>query len=245
MRKYLIAVCIMCCCAALVACSDDDKLPNVQPDAQGTFTDERDGNAYGWIRIGDLEWMTSNLKYGTPYYERTFGGIFLDSEGNPQSVATLGLDYLPLDLAGDFEKYGNLYSWEEIEEIVPEGWRVASDEDWKNLEKALGMSLKEADKEGWRGGNVATLMMQKEEGTGFALQLSGCAWQNGAYDKDIHLNSVNEYGYFWTSTEDKDNELAVSTVWFRKIFATQSTVYRGTSPLDILMRVRCCRDAQK
>ena len=138
-----------------------------------------------------------------------------------------------------------MYSWEEIEEIVPEGWRVASDEDWKNLEKALGMSLKEADKEGWRGGNAATLMMQKEEGTGFALQLSGCAWQNGAYDKDIHLNSVNEYGYFWTSTEDKDNELAVSTVWFRKIFATQSTVYRGTSPLDILMRVRCCRDAQK
>lgn len=59
---------------------------------------------------------------------------------------------------------------------------------------------------------------------------SGCAWQNGAYDKYIHLNSVNEYGYFWTSTEDKDNELAVSTVWFRKIFATQSTVYRGTSP---------------
>ena len=57
------------------------------------------------------------LRYGTPYYERTFGGIFLDSEGNPQSVATLGLDYLPLDLAGDFEKYGNLYSWEEIEEI--------------------------------------------------------------------------------------------------------------------------------
>ena len=43
----------------------------------------------------------------------------------------------------------------------------------------------------------------------------------------------------------KDNELTVSTVWFRKIFATQSTVYRGTSPLDILMRVRCCRDAQK
>ena len=189
--------------------------------------------------------MTSNLRYGTPYYERTFGGVFLDSEGNPQSVATLGSGHLPLDLAGDFEKYGNLYSWEEIEEIVPEGWRVASDEDWKNLEKALGMSLKEADKEGWRGGNVATLMMQKEEGTGFALQLSGCAWQNGAYDKYIHLNSVNEYGYFWTSTEDKDNELTVSTVWFRKIFATQSTVYRGTSPLDILMRVRCCRDAQK
>ena len=136
MRKYLIAVCIMCCCAALVACSDDDKLPNVQPDAQGTFTDERDGNAYGWMRIGDLEWMTSNLRYGTPYYERTFGGVFLDSEGNPQSVATLGPGHLPLDLAGDFEKYGNLYSWEEIEEIVPEGWRVASDEDWKNLEKA-------------------------------------------------------------------------------------------------------------
>ena len=131
MRKYLIAVCIMCCCAALVACSDDDKLPNVQPDAQGTFTDERDGNAYGWMRIGDLEWMTSNLRYGTPYYERTFGGVFLDLEGNPQSVATLGPGHLPLDLAGDFEKYGNLYSWEESSRKVGVSPRMKIGKTWK------------------------------------------------------------------------------------------------------------------
>lgn len=73
MKKYIIAI-FACCWAIFSSCSDDDKLPNINPAATGEYTDERDGNTYGWVRIGDLEWMTSNLKYypEAPYYECTY-----------------------------------------------------------------------------------------------------------------------------------------------------------------------------
>ena len=42
------------------ACNDDEAtMPVVKPAESGTFVDERDGNEYGWVRIGNLEWMTS------------------------------------------------------------------------------------------------------------------------------------------------------------------------------------------
>lgn len=238
MGRHLIL--ILLSIIAFSAC-DDDKLPNIRPAATDEFVDERDGNVYEWIRIGDLEWMTSNLKYGTPYFEREYGGAFVDDYGDPQVVESQFIDF---DMREDFETNGNLYMWEELEEMVPDGWRLPTDEDWKNLELALGMSQKEADKEGWRGDQVATLLRQGKDGWGMELQLSGCAWQSGPYGDDIILTNIDECGYFWSATEVEDNGLQVPTVYFRKIIATQSTVYRGTTPLNILMRVRCVRDAQ-
>ena len=226
-------------CVVTFSACDDDKLPDIRPVATGEFVDERDGHTYGWIRIGDLDWMTSNLKYGTPYFEREYGGAFRDDEGEAQIVESQFIDF---DMQADFETNGNLYMWEELEEMVPEGWRLPTDEDWKELEMALGMSQQEADKEGWRGDQVATLLRQGEDGLGMGLQLSGSAWQSGSYGYDIILTNIDECGYFWSATEKENNGLQVPTVYFRKIIATQSSVYRGTTPLNILMRVRCVRN---
>ena len=240
MGKYLLAICIFCTIAC--ACNDDENLPKITPTASGEFTDERDGNTYGWIRVGNLEWMTSNLKYGTPYYENEYGGPFADWNGTPQKVKCQEAIF---DYEKDYETNGNLYTWEEASTLCPQGWRLPTDEDWQQLEMALGMSAKEANEEGWRGENVATLLKEGNDGLGMNLQLSGCAWQSGSYGFTIYLTNINEFGYFWTATEKKDSGLSVQTVYFRKIFATYSTVYRYTSPLDILMRVRCVRNAQQ
>ena len=42
MKKYIIAI-FACCWAIFSSCSDDDKLPNINPAATGEYTDERDG----------------------------------------------------------------------------------------------------------------------------------------------------------------------------------------------------------
>ena len=49
---------------AATACQDDEEtMPVVKPAESGMFVDERDGTEYGWVRIGNREWMTSNMRY--------------------------------------------------------------------------------------------------------------------------------------------------------------------------------------
>ena len=124
MKKYIIAI-FACCWAIFSSCSDDDKLPNINPAATGEYTDERDGNTYGWVRIGDLEWMTSNLKYypEAPYYECTY-----DLFGANYAVKVRS-HLLDIDFAADYKEYGNFYTWEEARTLCPEGWRLPTDED--------------------------------------------------------------------------------------------------------------------
>ena len=115
----------------------------------------------------------------------------------------------------------------------------------KNLEMALGMSAGDANAEGWRGSREATLLQQGEEGTGMALLLGGEAASTAAWETGLFWSFVGEYGYYWSASEVKDNGLQTATVWFRKIGAHYTTVYRGAVTLQRLMRVRCCRDAGK
>ena len=209
MKRFVISM-YVCCCAVFCSCSDDDKLPDVRPAAKGEYTDVRDGNTYGWVRIGDLEWMTENLKYqvgGLPYYECTY-----DVFGANYPVAVRS-QLINTDFEADYETYGNFYTWQEAVESCPEGWRLPTDEDWKNLEMALLL-----------GGEAA----------------STAAWETGLF-----WSFVGEYGYYWSASEVKDNGLQTATVWFRKIGAHYTTVYRGAVTLQRLMRVRCCRDAGK
>lgn len=227
--KQLIYICLLC--LAVVSCKDDDQGLKVSPDDFGEWTDPETDITYGYVRIGNLEWMTSNLKSGMPYYEEEYE--LGDDEW--YEVEAREMDF---DFEADLEKYGNLYTWEGAQEACPEGWEIPTDEDWKSLERALGMSAGEANDEGWRGNKEGNLIRKGKEGCGIALQLSGNA--SLATWGDLYLN-IDEFGYFWTSTEQEDNGLANPTYYFRKIFATSSQIYRGATPADKLMRVRCIR----
>lgn len=239
MGKFSRIVYVLLAGVVFCACNDDNQLPVVTPSASGTFTDERDGAEYGWIRLGNQEWMTSNLKYGEPYYEQEYEGGFVDNVGEPQDVDTMEAAF---DYEGDIEKNGNLYTWGQALEAAPAGWRLPTDEDWQQLEQFLGMSQGEAVLEGWRGEGVATLMRQGEGGTGLQLSLSGYVCLSGSTQSLTLYNG--DFGYFWTATKKKDEAQTATFVYFRKIFGPINTVYRGITPLNQLMRVRCVRDVQ-
>lgn len=240
MKRYTIAIaCLFMAVAGLYSCDDNDSLPAILPTDRGTFTDERDGKTYGWVRIGDLDWMTENLNYGTPYYEKEYGGVFADDSGYPQEVYSNTPNF---DFAADVATYGNYYTYEEARDSCPAGWRLPSDEDWKNLEMALGMSREEADSEDWRGEGVATLMRQGEEGTGLNFLLGGNVWASASYGWSLYVTDEGEFGWYWSSTEVETTS-DIPIVYFRKMFYGYSTVCRRTSPTNVLMRVRCVRDA--
>lgn len=85
--------------------------------AQESFIDERDGQIYPLVRIGEQVWMQENMRYALP-----------------------GATALPPEVP---QNYGYLYNWQAALKACPSGWKLPSDEDWKTLERFLGMSEEE------------------------------------------------------------------------------------------------------
>ena len=125
--------------------------------------------------------------------------------------------------------------------MVP--WLMVTETLAKSLPTDWALISVTAASKGWRGKGVTTLLRQ-EEGTGLGLQLAGNASLSGVPER-LYLNFLKEFGYYWTATEEENNGLQETTVFYRKIFGSRTTVYRDAAPLNILMRIRCVRDAQK
>lgn len=216
-----------------VACDDDDSLPVVKPAASGT--DIIEGVEYGWVRIGDQEWMTSNLKAGEEYYWLDYD--FSKYINNGQ--LSIKFSESRETEEADYDRYGNLYEWERACEVcagLPNGWRLPSDKDWQKLERALGMDG-EAAEIGWRGKGIAELMRQGEDGSGLKLQMSGC-YVIGEYNR-MQLRYVQEKGFYWCSDKDEEGK-----VYYRKFHYNSDEVYRSSTGETTvpMMRVRCVRD---
>lgn len=124
---------------------------------ESTFTDERDGQEYNTVKIGDQMWMAENLKFEFPD-----GSWCYDDD--------------PMIC----NKFGRLYSWDAAVESCPAGWRLPSDEDWMILEKNLGIPEDALDQMGWRAFRDETL---QENLSGFKLIMAGYRpYGDGAYD---------------------------------------------------------------
>lgn len=231
MKRYILLMfCLVATATALVSCSDDDKLPIVKPVATGTMTD-MDGNEYHWVRIGNLDWMAENLRCGTPFYEDIYSEKWGDIEFSWNGTREEAEEH--------FARFGNYYSWQEAMDNAPEGWRLPTDDDWKNLEQALGMSKAEADKENWRSG-ASWLMTQGTEGTGLGFLYGG---QICYFSWNLTLYHDYDYGYYWTGTKTDVNGEPAS--YARSITPSRNAVNR----IIVLheqhfLNVRYVRDAQ-
>lgn len=128
----------------LTACKDDDvATPVLQT---GNMVDI-DGNIYKTVLIGGKWWMAENLKV-KHYRDGQDVNELLDatswSQGNP------GYSVHP----DANSAMGFLYNWAAVTNsagLAPSGWHIATDNDWKQLENALGMESSETVKTGWRG----------------------------------------------------------------------------------------------
>ncbi len=231
MKKYIL---LLVCALAFTACSDDDEQFSV-PSDRGTVTDA-EGNTYDWVRIGDLEWTTSNAKNGASMCDLTyFTGIRYQAAFSAEEIEWLKADYIPV--------YGNLMTYAEAVASAPEGWRLPTDEDWKKLERAMGMGSA-TDNLGWRGDGVADLLRQVDEGTEMGLRQGGvCTWLASYGTMYLTLTNFKELGYYWTSTIELSYE-DFEAAYYRKICLSNSSVERQAGKTDKLMSVRWVRDAK-
>jgi len=216
-QSILKTVLIFAFIVLLISCNKDIVEPTPPTVDYSTFTDARDRKIYKTIKISNQEWMAENLAY------KTIGGSW---------------DYGGSEILG--AKYGRLYTWDAAQSAMPAGWHLPSDEEWKQLEMALGMSQIEADGIEGRGTNegdklrATTGWAEDGNGTneiGFTALPGGFRTNSG----DIYLD--NWIGYWWTATEN-DNLSA----WFRFIATSNPKVYRKSGYKEDAYSVRCVKD---
>ena len=117
-----------------VRCVKDDKTFQVE---HGTMTDERDGQEYKTVKIGNQWWMAENLNYELPKQE--FYGfestLSLCYNNEPDSCAKYGRLYTfaaATDCCPISPNYINSDSYSP-HGICPENWHIPSVNEWKIL----------------------------------------------------------------------------------------------------------------
>ncbi|MCX6223777.1 MAG: PQQ-binding-like beta-propeller repeat protein [Bacteroidia bacterium] len=119
---------------------------------KNVFTDLRDGHKYRYVKIGAQTWMAENLAY-IPHVNpkmKQENGIWVNEYD--------GWDIAAAQATQNYKTYGCLYDWPTAmgldstwldntwngssrnrQGICPPGWHLPTDDEWKELEKFLGM----------------------------------------------------------------------------------------------------------
>lgn len=184
-----------------------------------TITDSRDGQTYKTVKLGTQVWLAENLNYKT------------------------GACWCYDNKLSNCDIYGRLYTWETAKNACPSGWHLPTDNEWKTLEKKLGMSSKDADDTGWRGTKEGGKL--KEAGTSHwkspnkgATNSSGFTALPGGYrnSRGSFVNLGN-YATFWSATGGGS-----SYAWYRTLHYDDVDVGRDDDDKSYGFSVRCVKD---
>ena len=125
-----------------------------EPGEENTTVTDYDGNVYNIIRIGDQEWLDRNL--AVTHYRN----------GDPLNTVLGGEQGAWINYNNDpaiGEVYGKLYNSQAVLDprgLAPEGWHVATRQEWLDLIDLLGGfsmaggKLKEMGTEHWEAPNA-------------------------------------------------------------------------------------------
>jgi uncharacterized protein (TIGR02145 family) len=200
------------------------------------------GYNYNTALIGNQCWFGENLRYlpsvvpphiesdSTPYY---------------YVYGYYGSDIIEAQTSLLYQTYGVLYNFPAANTACPNGWNLPTDEQWKELEMFLGMSLAQANATGWRGihegsklagsydlwhnGNLTN--NQYFGSSGFSALPSGCRFfPNGTF---INLS----YHSHWWSASD-----AITGVWTRALSCTIGSIDRKINNKNHGYSVRCIKN---
>ncbi len=186
-----------------------------------------DNHFYETILLDEQCWFAENLQY-----ETLTGSWCYDDD--VENCKRLGRLY-------DFNTAISGENGDQEEGICPEGWRVPTDEDFRNLERNLGMDRVDSNKFEWRGGDenvgdklkISTLCSQRGSDfcgvTSFDLLMGGQRSTAGAY------RYIDTHVFLWTSTLHNEEPI-------RRIFATErASIRRETASPENGHYVRCIK----
>ena len=249
----------------VIGCEGKSK-PNwkfLNPDVEyHCLVDERDGQFYATVKIGEQTWMAENLAYADE--EKTtnlVGGHWCDSDAdscalygqlyNFMSVMNFNTEEM---MEGPFIKDTLFGTWENPQQgICPSGWHVPTVSEWMTLGKAVGAECEDESQ------------TSSPDCSGGIVKLrSTCGWQyDSEGNEDIATNESgfallpvsNTYGsqlgpngktaYVWTSTAEYCSICANNQALAYHIIATTGKDWFRVQDGTLLVRgrsLRCVKD---
>ena len=214
------------------------------PDCE-TVTDI-DGNIYRTVLIGNQCWLVENLST-TQYNDGDQIPIITDNT-EWQNSTSAAMCYYNND-SENKEEYGILYNFYAVEtdKLCPEGWHVATDNEWKELEGFVDSNYPIGDNiwdnEAWRGSDVGKKLKSStgwlcnpdDTGTddyGFCGAPAGLReGSNGEFQR------VEEWGLWW-SAKNADE----TNVYRRYLGNHENNIARFPSNMANGHSVRCLKD---
>ncbi len=227
----------------VLACTENDSETEeiIDTDAtSGTFIDTRDKKEYKWVKIGEQIWMAENLAY-LPFVSSTEN----DNLDKP-NFYVYGYNGTNADSAKatiNYSEYGVLYNWQAAIISCPVGWHLPTDEEWKELEIELGMSVDQANEHVspfYRGTDQGMKMKTSRgwhnNGNGnnvsrFSGLPSGFRFVNGSY------SYIEGFGYWWSSSDALS-----SSAWGRGLSYNNCCVFRNSFNKRNGLCIRCVKN---
>jgi uncharacterized protein (TIGR02145 family) len=228
------------------------------------FTDDRDGNVYPTVQIGNQCWMGKNLAY----LPSVVGpGIGSNTTAYYYVYGYSGTDVAAAKTTSNYTTYGVLYNWSAamngatsstanpsgVQGVCPTGWHLPSDAEWEQLEIYLANNGHNYDGSTGYDSNprskiakamAATTHWESSSNTGSVgnnLQennSSGFTALPGGYrGSNGNFYDIGGYGLWWSATE-----INASNAWYRLLSYNASLVSRNNTNEELGFSVRCLRD---
>jgi len=198
-----------------------------------------DGNMYRNVQIGGQCWMAENLRTARYRNGIEIPYVYVNTIWTSTSNGAW-CSY------GDDAIYGKLYNWYAAANpnICPQGWHVATEVEWQQLELALGMPVDEVLNTAYRGegqnigGKLQATSLWMVPNTS-ATNASGFSGLPGGYRNfsDGLFFGLGGYGYWWTASET-----IPAFAWHRFLYGSNTGVYRNDWYKRNGMCIRCVRD---
>ena len=166
----------------------------------GTLQDPRDGKSYKTVKIGNLTWMAENLNY----------------DNSATATGSIDSSFCYDGIPANCTKYGRLYQEYAATAVCPEGWRLPTADDWRDLTNAVKEEF--GDNNGslrtvgeWEntifGDNVTAT-----NASGFSALPAGYRAKTGEYDGQGTKayfwgeDNMNHYAWILSNQYDLDKE---------------------------------------
>ncbi len=203
--------------------------------------DERDGQEYPTVLIGEQCWMAKNLNVG----------LRVDIETGQTADGIQKFCYE--DNPSHCLDYGGLYTWDEMMQnstdqsaqgVCPDGWHIPSDGEWMALEKHLGILETDLETEAYRGYNQGGMLKSADKppwaepntlatnSTQFSALPSGMIFPVSSTS-----SGLGSYTVYWVSSPVDE-----ATAIYRMLHTDEGGIGRYAGARPNTTSVRCVRD---